>query len=115
MKKIASVLFIGGMLALVACGPSAEEKAAMEKARLDSIAAVEAEAAAMQAQMEADSIQAAMEAQRIAIEDSMKNAMETAGKTTTKPATKPKTAPAPAPKEETKPANPFDKSGADKK
>ncbi|MHC1707283.1 MAG: hypothetical protein AB9842_07140 [Bacteroidales bacterium] len=41
MKKLATVLFVAGMFAFFACGPSAEEKAAMEKAKQDSIAAVE--------------------------------------------------------------------------
>jgi len=37
MKKLASLLLVAGMVAFVACGPSAEEKAAMEKAKQDSI------------------------------------------------------------------------------
>ncbi|HRY33834.1 MAG TPA: hypothetical protein P5531_12780 [Bacteroidales bacterium] len=41
MKKVAAVLFVAGMFAFFACGPSAEEKAAMEKAKQDSIAAVQ--------------------------------------------------------------------------
>jgi hypothetical protein len=40
MKKVLSVFVIAGMVALIACGPSAEEKAAKEKAKADSIAAV---------------------------------------------------------------------------
>ncbi|MFZ7114124.1 MAG: hypothetical protein ACO1G9_02000 [Bacteroidota bacterium] len=40
MKKILSLLVIAGFTALVACGPSAEEKAAAEKMRQDSIQAV---------------------------------------------------------------------------
>ncbi len=36
MKKLASLLLVAGMVAFVACGPSAEEKAAMEKAKQDS-------------------------------------------------------------------------------
>jgi hypothetical protein len=40
MKKVLSLLVIAGMFAIVACGPSAEEKAAQEKAKADSIAAV---------------------------------------------------------------------------
>jgi len=39
MKKVLSTLLIGGMFAIYACGPSAEEKAAAEKATQDSIAA----------------------------------------------------------------------------
>jgi hypothetical protein len=38
MKKVLSVFVIAGMVALIACGPSAEEKAAKEKAKQDSIA-----------------------------------------------------------------------------
>jgi enamine deaminase RidA (YjgF/YER057c/UK114 family) len=54
MKKVLSTLFVAGMIALVACGPSAEEKAAQEKAAQDSIAAAEAaaKAAAEQAVMQ---------------------------------------------------------------
>ena len=39
MKKILSFLVIAGIATLVSCGPSAEEKAAVEKARQDSIQA----------------------------------------------------------------------------
>ena len=39
MKKTLSILSIAGMAFLVACGPSAEQKAAAEKAKADSIAA----------------------------------------------------------------------------
>jgi hypothetical protein len=62
MKKVLSLVTVAAMAALVACGPSAEEKAAMEKAKQDSIAAVEAanaEAEAAKAQATADSIAAA--------------------------------------------------------
>ena len=41
MKKFLSILLVAGITALVACGPSAEEKAAMEKAKQDSIAMVQ--------------------------------------------------------------------------
>jgi len=41
MKKLFSVLVLAGMVALVACGPSAEEIAAKEKAKADSIAAAQ--------------------------------------------------------------------------
>ena len=37
MKKVLSTLLVAGMFAFVACGPSAEEKAAMEKKKQDSI------------------------------------------------------------------------------
>lgn len=59
MKKVLSVLAIGMMMAFVACGPSAEEKAAAEKAKADSIAAAEAAAAEAEAakmQAEQDSL-----------------------------------------------------------
>src|SRR6188472_3120187 len=41
MKKVLSIILAAGMVALISCGPSAEEKAAMEKAKADSIANVE--------------------------------------------------------------------------
>ena len=37
MKKIVSLFIISGIVSFIACGPSAEEKAAAEKARQDSI------------------------------------------------------------------------------
>jgi hypothetical protein len=45
MKKVLSLLVVAGMFAIVACGPSAEEKAATEKAKQDSIAKVQKEQA----------------------------------------------------------------------
>jgi hypothetical protein len=56
MKKVLSTLLVAGMFAFYACGPSAEEKAATEKATQDSIAAAEASA---KAAMEMDSMQKA--------------------------------------------------------
>ena len=56
MKKLFTLVAVAGMFAFSSCGPSAEEKAAMEKAKQDSIAAVE------QARM--DSINAAEEASK---------------------------------------------------
>lgn len=44
MKKVFSTLLVAGVIALVSCGPSAEEKAAAEKAVQDSIANAEAAA-----------------------------------------------------------------------
>ena len=41
MKKTLSVLVLGGVLAIAACGPSEAERKAAEQKRLDSIAAVE--------------------------------------------------------------------------
>ena len=62
MKKVLSLIAIAGMFAFVACGPSAEEKAKMEHAKADSIAAAEAANAEMEAakaQATADSMAAA--------------------------------------------------------
>ena len=53
MKKVLSTMLVAGMFAFVACGPSAEEKAAAEKAAQDSIAAAEQAAADAQAAAEA--------------------------------------------------------------
>lgn len=41
MKKVLSLIAVAGMFAFIACGPSAEEKEAMDKARKDSIDQVE--------------------------------------------------------------------------
>jgi hypothetical protein len=67
MKKLFTLIAVAGMFAFSACGPSAEEKAAMEKAKQDSIAASEkayadSVAMAQQAmeQAKADSVNAAM-------------------------------------------------------
>ena len=46
MKNILGLALIAGMFAFTACGPSAEEKAAAEKAVQDSIAAADAQKAA---------------------------------------------------------------------
>ena len=46
MKKLLGLALIAGMFAFTACGPSAEEKAAAEKAVQDSIAAADAQKAA---------------------------------------------------------------------
>ncbi len=88
MKKILSLILVAGFATLIACGPSAEEKAAAEKARQDSINAVMAQMAAdsmaaVQAAMEkahADSVAMAMQADSIAKAQAAK-----------KPAPKPKT------------------------
>ena len=50
MKKVLFTLLTAGFIALVACGPSAEEKAATEKAMQDSIAAAEQASGAMMEQ-----------------------------------------------------------------
>lgn len=79
MKKLLTLVAVA-TLGLVACGPSAEEKAAAEKAKQDSIAAVEAEAAAAAAAEEqrvADSVKAfedAKAAEEARIADSIANA-----------------------------------------
>ncbi len=52
MKKVFSTLLVAGVIALVACGPSAEDKAAAEKAAQDSIAASQANATNEQAAMQ---------------------------------------------------------------
>lgn len=49
MKKVLTLVAVAGMFSFVACGPSAEEIAAKEKAKQDSIAAVEAAQAAEEA------------------------------------------------------------------
>ncbi len=69
MKKILSLLLIAGFTALIACGPSAEEKAAAEKARQDSINVV-------MAQMAADSMNAAQALMEKARQDSAKMVMQ---------------------------------------
>ncbi|HMU76972.1 MAG: hypothetical protein JST71_03540 [Bacteroidetes bacterium] len=43
MKKLFTLMAVAAMFAMVSCGPSAEEKAAAEKATQDSIANAEAE------------------------------------------------------------------------
>jgi uncharacterized protein YggE len=50
MKKVLSIVAVAGMLAVIACGPSAEEKRKAEEKRIqDSIEAAEKEAAALEA------------------------------------------------------------------
>jgi protein involved in sex pheromone biosynthesis len=71
MKKILGLAIIAGVFSLSACGPSAEEKAAAEKAVQDSIAAAEAQ------------LQAAEEAARAqAVQDSLNAAAAAAADTT---------------------------------
>lgn len=56
MKKVLVLLLSAGIFAFVACGESAEQKAAKEKAMQDSIAAAQADSMAMAAeQMATDS------------------------------------------------------------
>jgi hypothetical protein len=74
MKKVFTLVALATMFTFVACGPSAEEKAAQEKAKQDSIAAVEAakaaeEAAKAQAMVDSSNAYAAAqeaEAKRVA-------------------------------------------------
>jgi len=70
MKKVLALVMIAGMFSLVACGPSAEEKAKMEEAakmQADSIAAAaqqaadQAAAAASQAATTVDSAAAVVD------------------------------------------------------
>jgi hypothetical protein len=63
MKKVFTLVAVAGILSFVACGPSAEEKAAIEKAKADSMALVESEA---KMKATADSLAAAEEAKVIA-------------------------------------------------
>jgi hypothetical protein len=76
MKKSLSLVAVAAMFALVSCGPSAEEKAAKEKATQDSIAAVESakaaeEAAKAQAMVDStNAFNAAKEAEAKRIADS---------------------------------------------
>ena len=82
MKKLITLVAVAGMFSFYACGPSAEEKAAMEKAKQDSIAAVEAANAAAEAakqQAMQDSIAAVEKAAREkAVADSTAAAEEAA-------------------------------------
>lgn len=61
MKKTIAIFLVAGITFMCACGPSAEEIAAMEKARQDSIQAVQEAAAAMEKARQ-DSIKVAEEA-----------------------------------------------------
>ena len=78
------------MISLISCGPSAEELKALEQARLDSIAKVEADSLAAVAEqirfdsiakVEADSLAAVAEQARL---DSIANAKKPGGKKNTK-------------------------------
>jgi hypothetical protein len=72
MKKLFALLLVAGMVAVVACGPSAEEKRAKEiadsTAMADSLAQVQA---AQQAQMDSIAKVAADSAAKAAHEDSV--------------------------------------------
>lgn len=86
MKKVLTLVAVATMFAFVACGPSAEEKAAKEKATQDSIAAVEAakaaeEAAKAQAMVDSsNAYAAAQEAEAKRVADSIEAATPKKGK-----------------------------------
>ena len=71
MKKLFAMFVVAGMVAFVACGPSAEEKA--EKARQDSIALADslANVAADQQRLADSTAQAGMVADSLATADSI--------------------------------------------
>lgn len=85
MKKVFTLVAVATMFAFVACGPSAEEKAAKEKATQDSIAAVEAakaaeEAAKAQAMVDSsNAYAAAQEAEAKRVADSIEAATKSKG------------------------------------
>jgi len=93
MKKLFAFFLFAGMVAFIACGPSAEEKAAAEKAKQDSInAAIE--------MVKQDSINAAEQAKQdsiaaVAAEQARQDSIAAAEK-----AAKPKAKAKPAPKKE---------------
>lgn len=73
MKKVLFTLLTAGFIALVACGPGAEEKAATEKAMKDSIAAAEqASGAIMEQAAMQDSANGTMESKEKMAGDSVK-------------------------------------------
>ena len=78
MKKLVTLVAVAGMFAFTACGPSAEEKAAMEKAKQDSIAAAQAAAAEAQAAMEKAKQDSMMMAQQAAMEKAKADSMAAA-------------------------------------
>lgn len=83
MKKVLSILLVAGMASIVACGPSAEEKAAAQKAIQDSIANV--------VQMQADSLAAVeLAAQEAAAAAEKMMADSIAAAAAKKPVSKPK-------------------------
>ena len=91
MKKLFTLFVLAGMMAFVACGPSAEEKAAAEKRVNDSIAAVKVQAKqdsiAKVEKAKQDSIAAAAEKAK---QDSIAKAEEAKTKKGGKKATAPK-------------------------
>ncbi len=93
MKKVFTLVAVASMFTFVACGPSAEEKAAKEKAINDSIAAVDAAKAAeeaVKAQAITDStnaFNAAKEAEAKRVSDSIEAAKNTKPAKVVKPKT----------------------------
>lgn len=86
MKKAIALFLFAGMFAFVACGPSAKEKEAQEKARLDSIAKAEREAFVADSLAKREAFLKDSLAKR---EEFLKDSLANAAKKTTKPATKP--------------------------
>ncbi len=86
MKKIFTLAMIAGMFSLVACGPSAEQKAADEKRIGDSTAAAEsamqaAEEAATAAAATIDTAMNKVDSTVTTVADSVKNHADKAKKT----------------------------------
>jgi len=98
MKKVLSLLMMAGFAAMIACGPSAEEKAAADKMRQDSInTAMEkmrADSMAMVEKSRQDSTNAAMEKMRAdsaaKAEEAKKSAPKPKAKAPAKPTETPK-------------------------
>jgi hypothetical protein len=121
MKKVIYSVAVAATFLIVSCGPSAEEIAKKEAARMDSIAKVTADSLAtieaQKQQMMQDSINAAMEKMK---QDSIMAAEEAAAKK--KGGSKPKPKPAPKPEDRkagdgkgsTAPSNPDRKAGQGK-
>ncbi len=89
MKKVLSLLLVAGMASIIACGPSAEEKAAAEKAIQDSIANVEKMQADSLAAVEMAAQEAAAAAEKMVADSIAAVEAAAASKKVTKP--KPKT------------------------
>lgn len=94
MKKVLTLVAVAGMFSFTACGPSAEEIAAKEKAKQDSIAAVEAaktaeEAAKAEAEAKAKATQDSIAAaEKAAAEKAAEEAAKAKKGGKTKPAPK---------------------------
>jgi len=86
MKKVLSIALVACAFAIYSCGPSAEEKAAAEKAKADSIQKVMDDSMAMANKAAADKAAADMAA---ANEQHMKDSVAAAEASKAKPAAKP--------------------------